>query len=446
MNGKKVKLVLLPALCLLIAVTISTAQEGYFVPAEIPFVEHQIDATIDVEADQVTGDIDLKFKNTGKAEMKIIAFGWKLNERLDMKVDQGNRELSLVNNVEGGVVESPLFYKLVEPVAPGAYVNLKVGFTIKGVVDKRSGDLLLGGWFPRISWDGHSYTSSYRVKFNVPEGYTEAASGLYNSSTGYWEVAGAKSFGIYLGKDLHLHQATIAGVKLRVLYPEGGEQVAKTAFEEAQKVIPFYKNYAGFFPFKFLNIIPGGSGPWGGYPFSPGTVVIHGMKVFEKASLDHWKWITAHEIGHQYWGDYVLEKDNPDWLWIAMGIHLDREYWFSQGHDNKRHSGLMSSYHQALNKRYDTTIDIPISAYESISFDHNNLIQHGKAVVVISALDWLIGKERFKKVVLKALKQFKWKRFGFRDLWQLCQEETGEELSWFFRSMGSLRCCALLQG
>ena len=417
---------------LLIAGTLAQAQEDFFVPAEIPFARHVIEAKIDLESDLVEGRIDLTFNNTGKRNLEVIAFGWRLNERLEMDVKQDGKELRLLNDLKDGKSDSPLFYRLAKPARQGDEVKLKISFRIKEVVDQRSGEILLGGWFPRLSWDGLRFASSYKVKFNLPEGYTEAASGLFNPETGYWEVAGAKNFGIYLGKDLKVHEADVAGVKLRVLYPEGGEKVAKVAFEEARKVIPFYKKYAGFFPFKFLNIIPGGSGPWGGYPFNPGTVVIHGMKVFEKASLDHWQWITAHEIGHQYWGDHVLEKDNPDWLWIAMGIYMDREYWLSHGHDNKRHSGLMSSYHHALSKRYDTTIDIPISTYENLSYDHNNLIQHGKAVVVISALDWLLGKDQFKKVVLRALDRYKWKRFGFRDLWRLCQEQSGEELTWFF--------------
>jgi len=340
--------------------------------------------------------------------------------------------LPLLSQRTGETVPSPPFYRLGQAAEPGQTVNLQLAFSSSGIVDPQDGEMLLGGWYPRLWWDGQPSASSYRVTFNIPDGYTAAASGRYNPQTTCWEVDGAKNFGIYLGKNLRVKETDIGGVNLRVLYPEGDDRVAQVVFAEAQNVIPFYQRYAGFYPYPFLNIIPGGSGPWGGYPFNPGIVVVHGMQVFDEAPLDHWKWITAHEIGHEYWGEHVLDGDTPDWTWIALGIYMDREYWMAQGHDASQHTGLMSSYHQALEKGYDTTIDMSLTNYDMLPFSHNTYIQHGKAVVAISALDWVLGKEVFKRVVLRGLHEFKWKRFRFQDLWRLCEEERGEDLGWFF--------------
>ena len=69
----------------------------------------------------------------------------------------------------------------------------------------------------------------------------------------------------------------------------------------------------------------------GGYPFATGIVAILGEEQFEKKPRSHWQWITAHEIGHQYWGEYVMDTDSPAWLWIGLGIYADHEYSRARG-------------------------------------------------------------------------------------------------------------------
>lgn len=97
-------------------------------------------------------------------------------------------------------------------------------------------------------------------------------------------------------------QKTIGDVQITALFTEAASECARLCLETAADVVKFYTGWLGFYPNRFLYIIPGAAEPMGGYPFSSGIVFIHGREKMDEKPLDHWQWITAHEIGHQYWG------------------------------------------------------------------------------------------------------------------------------------------------
>jgi tetratricopeptide (TPR) repeat protein len=206
--------------------------------------------------------------------------------------------------------------------------------------------------------------------------------------------------------------------------------------ETAVDVIEFYKEIHGFFPFPSLTIIPGGSSPWGGYPFASALVVIHGMQVFDKAPELHWKWITAHEIGHQYWGETVMSDQYhayPDsWLMIGMGIFADRMYTeFRQIGDDK-HAGLMNRYLKGVQEHFDTTADAPESLARHQKYDRNNILIHGKGYSIVSALRNTLGDETFKRIYFRCTQEYSGKRMSYHDLRNIAEAEAGQNLRWFF--------------
>ncbi len=117
-------------------------------------------------------------------------------------------------------------------------------------------------------------------------------------------------------------------------------------------------------------------------------VAIHGQETYKDGESPlWWKWITAHEIGHEYWGEWVLDPDDPAWLWIAMGIVLDTEYLTTRRIDPDRRSKWMGNYLNGVRSGYDMTVDIPPAQVEKIPYDHNNTVIHSKCPSIIFALD-----------------------------------------------------------
>jgi tetratricopeptide (TPR) repeat protein len=221
-------------------------------------------------------------------------------------------------------------------------------------------------------------------------------------------------------------------VEVRCLHEPEDKKCAELLHETAIDVINFYREWLGFYPYRILTIIPGMDRPAGGYPVATNIVAIHGMgRMTEKPEL-HWRWITAHEIGHQYWSRYVMEKNEPGWLWIGLGIYADREYCRTRGLGMRKHRELMTRYIEGVRKDLDTTVARSQAERSGIKFDFNNVVIHGKGFSIISALDCLLGETLFDRIYRRCLKEFAGRRMGLHEFRSVCEQESGRDLGWFF--------------
>jgi hypothetical protein len=163
------------------------------------------------------------------------------------------------------------------------------------------------------------------------------------------------------------------------------------------------------------------------------TVVIHGQERLKDAPPEHWKWITAHEIGHQYWIEYVMSAgdEGPEWLMIGLGIYLDRDYSRARGLD-ARHARFLQTYMDGVREGRDTTLELTPEHFNSLKWDANNIVEHGKGFAVISALDAVLGADVFGRVHRRALREFGGRRLSWRAFQRLAEDESGQYLEWFF--------------
>lgn len=416
-----------------LAIVFSHSREGYWVPKDPPKCHYIIDVRLDPENGLIEGKETIVLKNDSNSPIRIVALDWTIGPASSIDVTVKGKAMTLLNTEDSPTVESPLYYRLPEPIMPGVKFNLDITFKMSSPPDSESTRFGTTRWYPRLWWDDLPVHDSFSVKLEIPEGFALAASGLLNEKTGRYEIEGARTFGFYMGKDLKTESREIEGVLVTTLFTEKGAQCAAVCMDTAVDAIRFYKHWLDFYPFQFLYIIPGGSGRWGGYPFATGIVVIHGQETFKEGeSLLHWQRITAHEIGHEYWGEWVLDPDSPAWLWIGMGIFADTEYLLSQKIDPERRASWMGNYLQGISRYYDTTVDIPPAHLSKIKYDHNNTVIHSKGFSIISALDSVLGRETFERIYKKCLREYGGKCLGWKEFQKFCEKECGQSLSWFF--------------
>jgi hypothetical protein len=116
-----------------------------------------------------------------------------------------------------------------------------------------------------------------------------------------------------------------------------------------------------------------------------------------------WRWITAHEIGHEYWSEHVLGegRDPLTWLMIGLGVHADGEY--------RRARGITDAGRQppkyvcGVAQGFDTTMDVTQEQRAAIKWDFNNVVEHGKSAAVIDALATVIGNDAFEAGTARGL-------------------------------------------
>lgn len=405
----------------------------FYIPDKPPAAEYELAAAVTVEEKtvQIEGTGRIVCENNTEKTLSAVALQWPGGE---CNVFMNNQELTPVNGTPAQ--ENIHIFTLPDTIAPGEELQLDIHFGME-TNTRDNGDVSLQRFYPKLWWNGIPTQDAFRVKLTIPDGYTAAVSGRWNPETGYYENPGVTTnFGMFLFQDINIEERETKGIQVKAYFPDKGRECAMLCLDTAVDVIKFYKDAHGFFPFPSLSIIPGGTGPWGGYPFASALVVIHGMQVFEKAPELHWKWITAHEIGHQYWGETVMSRmhnNYPDsWLMIGMGIFTDRMYIESEQLGDDKHEGLMDRYLKGVREHFDTTADAPESLARQQKYDRNNILIHGKGYSIVSALRNTIGDEAFKRTYFRCAREFNGKWMSFHDLRRIAEEESGQNLRWFF--------------
>jgi hypothetical protein len=136
------------------------------------------------------------------------------------------------------------------------------------------------------------------------------------------------------------------------------------------------------------------------------------------------QWITAHELGHYYWGLHVLGAgpDRLDWLNLARGIWVDQLYlsrvnerslaeqwrWRGQGDP-------FTDFFTALAGNYDPTLGLTEAEFRALPFDYNSYIRQSKAAVELYLLSLRLGPDRFLDLQREVLHDYAGQPFGPED-------------------------------
>jgi len=405
----------------------------YFVPDKIPVADYLVDVDIDFGEKLFSGEGTVSFTNTSKKTLHVVAFDYRISDYCKMQVKQSGEVLEVYNPFSESRLNPPLYFILGKPVEAGEEVNLEIEFKKRLFIENEQAEFRSNnGLIPELWWDGLSSCNNYKVKVKDLKGYEIAVSGRLNHETGYYETEKAKDFGFFISSEVKSISSEKNGVQVNVFHPKDDKRVAELALETAVDAIAYYTDMMGSYPYSFINIIPGGNGVYGGYPFASGIVVIHGMSLFEQGSLRHWKWITCHEIGHQYWGESVLKGNDPPWLWIALGIYMDWQYSQESGFSDIKHRGWADMYLRGVKNNYNTIFDLRPDEESLLDFDRNNFVIHAKGFSFVAALESVLGDDIFKEAFRKTYETYKGKRLAWQQYKEICESVSGEDLTWFF--------------
>jgi len=438
-----------------------TADAGSFwTPQDPPGAEYDLDVSIMAEGESASLSAagTIAMTNTGQRPLSVLALEWTLRPGSEFAASAGGRRLEILNGAKNMPPTTPLLLALPDPVRPGGRIKLDVRFTARASVT--NGQIHLGLWYPRPWREGRPARDAFRVKLAVPTGFVVAASGRLDPATGaYVNDCVTSHFGLFLSNTMRVERREAGGVEISALFTEKGRECALFCLEAAADIVPFYKEWLGSYPHGSLVIIPGGARPMGGYPYASGIVVVHGQETFDpgKARMDNWwwTWITAHEIGHQYWGESAMSADvigdyTESWLMIGLGISADKEYMLRRGYDWDRHRGFIDGYLQGVTAGNDTTMDAPPSLVKAQKYDRNNILIHGKGFAVLSALETVIGAGTYDRLYRRAVREYAGRRLAWREFQRLAEAESGQGLDWFFedwvRSNKILDCRVISKG
>jgi hypothetical protein len=326
---------------------------------------------------------------------------------------------------------------LSDPVPPGAEATVHIEFQASAL-RSYGYRLLTGAWHPKaVTFRNGSYkpnqqqADDYDVTVTAPAALVLAAAGEETEPTAdggrrrwHWRLTNITGFGLAASPGFVETRRESGGVRIRLYQIRGDPRLDPAMADDAAAAVAFYRALFHFYPHPALVMLPGDSRNGGGY--SPAS----GIAVFHRNTADHYGWIVAHEIAHQYWGfDTVIDDgDYYHWPGLALGIWSDQRYVAAAG--GPRFG--WPQYRDAVSRSYDTTIRRTTAEMSKLHFDWNNVIGHQKAFRVIRMLEDLMGEDRFLQFAQALLERFRYRCVSFDDFQAAAEEFAGRKLDWFF--------------
>lgn len=418
---------------ILLGATSAVGRTEFWAPVAPPRAHYTIDMKFVPEISRVEGAETIRFRNNTQHPIGRIALDW-YGDILRVRAN--------------GVPASPspgryrvALFELPSDVPSGGEIELSVDFGAPWKLDPHTGSAITSFLSPHLWW-GFGTLDDYELSLKVPDGYATATSGRYDGATGRYRAEGVRAFGLFVGKGYESAEADSGDVHIRAAFTAAGRPCAELLLKTAVDVVGFYRQQFGFYPQHSLSIVPGMDYPAGGYPAATGLIVIHGQERLSERPEAFWRWITAHEVGHMYWSNYVLGQgpDSLTWLMIGLGLHADREY--RRARDITGGVGaLEQNYVSGVKQGRDTTMDVTEEQMAAIHWDFNNIVEHGKSTAMLNALESVLGTETFAGVYRHCLKEYAGKQLGWQEFQRVSEAASGQDLDWFFqewvRSSGS---------
>ena len=400
------------------------ARTGFWAPVAPPRAHYSIDIKFVADTSRLEGTETIRFRNDTRRPIGRVAMDW-YGDILRVRSNGATVERSPGK-------QSVALFDLPQDLQPGSQLELSVEFGASWQLNAKTASAITSFLSPRLWW-GFGTLDDYEVRLQVPQGYAAATSGRYDPAAGVYRADGARVFGLFVGKDYESAEADAGDVRVRAVFTKAGRPCAELLLKTAVDAIGFYRERFGLYPQQSLSIVPGMDYPAGGYPVSSGMVVVHGQHRMAERREAFWRWITAHEIGHMYWGAHVLAQgpDSLNWLMIGLGLHADRQYRHARGITGGV-GALESDYVNGVQQGFDTTMDVTKEQESAIKWDFNNTVEHGKSAAMINALESAIGVETFGSLYRRCLKEYAGKQLGWREFQRAAEAESGQDLDWFF--------------
>ena len=359
---------------ILLFTTLGMARTEFWAPVVPPRAHYSVDVKFVPDPARLEGTETIRFRNDTRRPMGRIMLQW-YGDVLQVKANGVPAERS------PGKYSVALF-DLPQDVRPGGEVTLAIDFGAPWKLDAKKGSAITSYLSPHLWW-GFGTLDGYEVRLHVPEGYAVATSGRYDARTGTYRAESARVFGLFIGKGYESAEADAGDVHVRAVFTPAGRRCAELLVKTAVDVIGFYRQQFGFYPHPSLSIVPGMDFPAGGYPPATALVVIHGQERFSERPEAFWRWITAHEIGHMYWSNYVLAQgpNSLTWLLVGLGLHADRAY--RRARDIQGAGELEHGYVSGAKQGLDTTMDVTGEQEDAIQWDFNNIVEHGKSMAFV---------------------------------------------------------------
>jgi aminopeptidase N len=305
--------------------------------------------------------------------------------------------------------------------APGGSLGWNIRSGTSYVVAEPDG---ARSWFPcnDVPWDKATYT----FRLTVPASTTAAANGVLEDkvvddghTTWVWQMN--QPMATYLATvvigdyDIVDDPASseVAGVPVRNLLPAGLSHVPSTPDGLEGQMVAFMAGYLGTFPFDAYGIA-----------YIPQLAIGGGLECQTLSVVDAtWERYLAHELAHQWLGDYVTPAHWRD-IWLNEGFATYVEWLWMD------HRGLMTLDEYAATASEDPYLLPPGDPWVHDMFNYS---VYSRGALTLHALRARVGDMAFFTILRTWVERYGGRSATTSDFIALAEEISGADLTQFFQ-------------
>lgn len=204
-----------------------------------------------------------------------------------------------------------------------------------------------------------------------------------------------------------------------MIYPASDTTANRTAWENSLNMLTVFENRYGAYPFR--------NDQYGIYQFNYGGGMEHqtftGQGTFSES-------VTAHELGHQWWGDMVTCRTWHD-IWLNEGFATYSEaVWLQYRPGSTGWPALTSAMSSRKPTAWTGTVyRTDISSTNTI-FSSNYAYRKGGWV--LHMLRRILGETKFWNVLAEWRNRFQYASATTADFIDTAEDVAGQDLNWFF--------------
>jgi hypothetical protein len=376
--------------------------------------------------------------------------------------------------------ETVISVRLPEAVAPGETIALRIDFESKlpkvsartGWEETETGEpfFMVAQWFPKIGvyevpgqryvpedaprgrWNTHQFHANsefyadfgtYRVSVAVPEDYVVGASGV---RVGEETADGVKTL-VYAADDVHDFSWTASPayveatdqwrhVAIRVLMQPKTAYQAQRHIEALKVALGRFDEWVGEYPYTTLTLVDAVGGAGGmEYPTLITGFTFYREPTWMKTPLES---TAIHEFGHQYfYGLLASNEFEEPWLDEGMTSYLESRIMDdAYGHGSElSFAGITIGSRDRQRVSY-TKSDPSLGVVYAYAWNHTfgvyGKVSYAKPATLMNSLEGYLGWDTMRQFLRTYYTRWRFNHPTTRDLIDVAEEVSGEDLSWFF--------------
>jgi aminopeptidase N len=293
-------------------------------------------------------------------------------------------------------------------------------------------------WLPLIDHPYDKATSEFIV--TAPARYQVVANGLLQEETDlgdgrrrtHWKqsvpiASWLNALGV--AQFTSHHAGPVEGIPLETWVFHQDRDAGIAAFEgPSRKALEFYSHHIGPYPYEKVASIQAPSMVGG---FEHASAIFYGEDSVSGRIVTS---LVAHEMAHQWFGDSVTEKDWDD-IWLSEGFATYFALLYTEHYEGREAfvAGL---------KRSRATVLTSEKRRAGLGVIHDNLadprqvlnpLVYQKGAWTLHMLRGQVGTDKFWTGIRDYYKRYRDANASTDDLRGAMEENSGQELSWFFR-------------